>query len=128
MLEKIAEMVREEAFDCGSSMPCFACNRNEDCNLVESQNHCPDLEKPDGSLMLARWAVLLVARGLETLPDAKEQDLRQLKSGKKLEDRDKTEQAEYVCAMSNLGIDFMNLLTDATISAREAKEGSCTKE
>lgn len=121
MLEKIAEMVREQSETAKGVVPCIACerkNRMEECWDAP----CPRSSKPDGSLMLARWAVVLVARGLETLPDAKEQDLRQLKSGKKLEDRDKTEQAEYVCAMSNLGIDFMNLLTDATISAREAKE------
>ena len=116
MLDKMAEMVRED-----KSVLCDLCpyipNEADCINAMV----CPSIaDIPEDRL--ARWVVLLVARALETLPDAKEQDLRQLKSGKKLEDRSKTEQAEYVCAMSNLGIDFMNLLSDATISAREAKE------
>ena len=129
MLEKMAEMVREDAKEANDNyglLPCMVCDGrpadSERCLALGRS--CPDMQNPDGSLMVARYAVLLVAGALETLPDAKEQDLRQLKSGKKLEDRSKTEQAEYVCAMSNLGIDFMNLLSDATISAREAKEAA----
>lgn len=70
MLEKLAEMVREEALnamDCaGELLPCFACDRrprrSENC---EKRVGCPEPHEPEGSLMLARWAVLLVAKALK---------------------------------------------------------------
>lgn len=69
MLEKLAEMVREDVLKavdgCGEFLPCFACDRrpklSEDCEKLFG---CPEPQNPDGSLMLARWAVLLVARAL----------------------------------------------------------------
>ena len=130
MLEKLAEIVRgqsnSEPYYQGGVIPCFACDmRPVMSTACDKYDLCPNTGEPDGSLMLARWAVLLVAKGLEALPNAKEQDLKQLRSGKKLEERDKTEQAEYLCALSNLGINLMNLLSEAVISARAAaKEGA----
>ena len=69
MLEKMAEMVREDAKEANDNyclMPCMACDgrpaESERCSALG--RHCPEMQNPDGSLMLARWAVLLVARAL----------------------------------------------------------------
>ena len=70
MLEKMAEMVREDAKEANDNyglMLCMACDgrpaESEQCLALGRP--CPDMQNPDGSLMLARWAVLLVARALE---------------------------------------------------------------
>ena len=69
MFEKMAEMVREDAKEANDNycvMPCMACDgrpaESERCSALG--RHCPEIQNPDGSLMLARWAVLLVARAL----------------------------------------------------------------
>ena len=79
MLEKLAEIVREEASDWDDyndlTLRCMECDfkpilgegcRNmsgKDCPLLFNREEKADFV--DGSLMLARWAVLLVAKGLE---------------------------------------------------------------
>ena len=73
MLEKMAEMVREEAAKATDAdrqfMPCLACDMqpaNTECfDNIKRRLRCPSPADPAGSLMLARWAVLLVARALE---------------------------------------------------------------
>ena len=64
MLEKMAEMVREQGGVAAIS--CAVCSyqpRNSDA--CTTQYACPQNHNPAASLMLARWAVLLVARALE---------------------------------------------------------------
>lgn len=121
MLEKLAEMVRDdmkEANDTYGLLPCAACDgrpaESEKCRALGRP--CPEMQDHSGSLMLARWAVLLVAKGLEKMPEAKIEDL---KERKRIEGMPT---AEYMCAMSNLGINFLNLLSEAIISDRKAKE------
>ena len=70
MLEKMAEMVRADAKEANDNycvMPCMACDGRpaESGRCSALGRHCPEMQNPDGSLMLARWAVLLVARSLE---------------------------------------------------------------
>lgn len=61
MLEKLAEIVRKGA---SHTVPCWACT-NHICVDFAAYKGCPRTGNSDGSLMLARWAVLLVAQGLE---------------------------------------------------------------
>ena len=70
MLEKMAEMVREDAKEANDNyglLPCMVCDGrpadSERCLALGRS--CPDMQNPDGSLMVARYAVLLVARALE---------------------------------------------------------------
>ena len=70
MLERLAEMVREDAKEANNNyglMPCMACDGRpaESERCLDLGPPCPEMQNPDGSLMLARWAVLLVARALE---------------------------------------------------------------
>ena len=133
MLEKLAELVREDALEYDDmndlTLRCMECDfkpilgkncknmQGKDCPLLFNREEKEDFV--DGSLMLARWAVLLVAKGLEKLPDAKAEDLKGLVG------EDGKPRAKYLCAMSNLGINLMKLLCEAVISARaEAKEGT----
>ena len=79
MLEKLAEMVREDALEYDDmndlTLRCLECDfkpilgkncrnmQGKDCPLLFNREEKEDFV--DGSLMLARWAVLLVARALE---------------------------------------------------------------
>ena len=70
MLEKMAEMVREDvgkANDTYGLLPCMVCDGRpaESERCLALGRPCPDMQNPDGSLMVARYAVLLVARALE---------------------------------------------------------------
>ena len=122
MLEKLAELVREQGIIESSLY-------NEEEKRVYVYTTIPlespvtinaDVSNPvSAEYKLARWAVLLVAKGLEKLPDAKAEDLKGLVG------EDGKPRAKYLCAMSNLGINLMNLLSEAVISARAAaKEGA----
>ena len=119
MLEKLAEIIRGEVREAGLSVevPCIACDKRPyGSDACSADNFCPNVATPEGSLSLARWAVMLVAKGLEKLPEAKIEDL---KERKRIEGMPT---AEYMCAMSNLGINFLNLLSEAIISDMEPKE------
>lgn len=62
MLEKMAAMVREQGGVAAIS--CAVCSYQPRNSDACTQYACPQNHNPDGSLMLARWSVLLVARAL----------------------------------------------------------------
>jgi hypothetical protein len=69
MLEKLAEIIRGEVREAGLSVevPCIACDKRPyGSDACSADNFCPNVATPEGSLSLARWAVLLVAKGLES--------------------------------------------------------------
>ena len=111
MLEKMAEMVREDAKEANDNyclMPCMACDgrpaESERCSALG--RHCPEMQNPDGSLMLARWAVLLVARALE----------KEVAEAERLANQKQMRSGAYIRLASGL----MNLITEAKEAAHEA--------
>lgn len=62
MLERLAELVWEQDKCTTYTIPCAAC-KYEKGNCMDEM--CPTIGSKDGSLMLARWAVLLLAQALE---------------------------------------------------------------
>ena len=105
MLERLAEMVREDAKEANNNyglMPCMACDGRpaESERCLDLGPPCPEMQNPDGSLMLARWAVLLVARALENKVKEAEKGL-------------------YPEAAGALGDSLMNLIAEAKEAAHE---------
>lgn len=118
-LEKLAERVRGEAGKANDDyglMPCIACDGFpcESGGCVAIGKSCPDLSAPDGSLMLARWAVKLVAEGLTPQIDEWERHIKGAQDG--LTESD---------LLMNVAYKLLDLITEVEASAGEKslKEG-----
>ena len=114
MLEKLAEIIREQVTGSGDAthfeFPCYACPYSPrfgpECG--EEKGWCPSIETPlEIQLkLLARWAVLLVARALE----------KEVAEAERLANQKQMRSGAYIRLASGL----MNLITEAKEAAHEA--------